>query len=139
MREYLEEGGEAAVLSLIGWLEDGAKEEGFAAGDPSPQDVIKSSCVECHHSDGGDMEDVPFAANDEAEPEYTLVVEVAEPEFERHEQGPQGMRGRLAGLRVSAQTQILLPLLHHLRSRPSSLLTSQSPPSPAIFGRSLKV
>ncbi len=89
MREYLDEGGEPAVQSLIGWLEGGAKEDGFAAGDPSPQNVIKSHCNECHHADGGDMEDLPFAANDEADPEYSLVMEAAEPEFETHEAGPQ--------------------------------------------------
>ncbi len=89
MREYLEDAGEPAVASLIGWLEDGAKEDGFAAGDPSPLNVIKLACVECHHADGGDMEDLPFAANDEAEPEYTLVMEAAEPEFETQEFGPQ--------------------------------------------------
>lgn len=89
MRKYLEKGGEPAIDSLIGWLEGGAKEDGFAAGDPSPQEVIKSQCIECHHADGGDMEDLPFAANAEAEPEYALVMEAAEPEFETHESGPQ--------------------------------------------------
>ena len=89
MREYLEEGGEPAVSSLMSWLEDGAKEEGFAAGEPSPQSVVKSCCIDCHHAEGGDMEDLPFAANGEADPEYTLVMEAAKPEFETHESGPQ--------------------------------------------------
>ena len=89
MREYLEDGGEPAVNSLIGWLEGGAKEDGFAAGDPSPQNVIKSCCIDCHHADGGDMEDLPFAANDKADPEYALVMKAAKPEFETHESGPQ--------------------------------------------------
>jgi hypothetical protein len=95
MRKYLEKGGEPAIRSLIGWLEGGAKEEGFAkagmpqAGDPSPQAIIKALCTECHRSDGGDMEDLPFAASDQADPEYTLVMEAAEPEFETHGQGPQ--------------------------------------------------
>ena len=89
MRKYLEKGGEPAIHSLIGWLEEGAKEDGFVAGDPSPQQVIKSQCIECHRADGGDMEDLPFATNAEAEPEYTLVMAAAEPEFETHESGPQ--------------------------------------------------
>jgi hypothetical protein len=95
MREYLEDGGEPAVRSLMAWLKDGAEEEAFTspdvpqAGDPSPVEVIKSNCVECHHADGGDMEDLPFAASDEAEPEYTLVMEAAEPDFTTHESGPQ--------------------------------------------------
>lgn len=89
MREYLENGGEPAVRSLIGWLEGGAKEEGFAAGDPSPQAVIKAHCIECHHADGGDMEELPFAKTGEAEPEYALVMAAAEPEFQTGEQGPR--------------------------------------------------
>lgn len=89
MREHLEEGGEPAIHSLINWLEGGAKEDGFSAGNPSPQQVIKSHCIECHNADGGDMEDLPFAASDEAEPEYMLVMAAAKPEFEIHESGPQ--------------------------------------------------
>ena len=98
MREYLENGGDPAIRSLIGWLEAGAKEDGFAkagvpqAGDPSPQAVIKAHCIECHNADGGDMEDLPFAKTGEAEPEYALVMEAAEPEFETHESGPQTLK-----------------------------------------------
>jgi hypothetical protein len=92
MREHLDNGGEPAIRSLIGWLEGGAEEDGFAVGDPSPRNVIKSHCIECHNADGGDMEDLPFAATDEAEPEYTLVMEAAEPEFETHQSGPQTLR-----------------------------------------------
>jgi mono/diheme cytochrome c family protein len=95
MREHLDPGGEPAVRALISWLEDGAKEEDFAkadlaqAGDPSATEVIMAHCVECHHADGGDMEDVPFAADADAEPEFAKVAEVATPEYERHQSGPQ--------------------------------------------------
>lgn len=95
MREHLEEGGEGAIRSLVGWLEDGSKEETFAKsgapepGDPSPMEVIKAHCNECHNANGGDMEDVPFAADKDADPDYKLVMEVAEPEIETHQQGPQ--------------------------------------------------
>ncbi len=95
MREYLEKGGEGAVRSLVGWLEDASKEETFAKsdvpepGDPSPLQVIKAQCIECHNANGGDMEDVPFAADENADPDYKLVMEVAKPEIETHEQGPQ--------------------------------------------------
>lgn len=89
MREHLENGGEPAIRSLIGWLEDGSQEATFVVGAPSPKDVIKSHCIECHHADGGDIKDVPFATTDEAEPEYTLVMKAATPEFETHQAGPQ--------------------------------------------------
>ncbi len=110
MREHLENGGEPAIRSLIGWLEGGAKEDGFAkadtpqAGDPSPQTVIKAHCIECHHADGGDMEDLPFAANDQADPEYALVMKAARPEFEKHEQGPQTLK--LSPISVSQLVQV---------------------------------
>jgi hypothetical protein len=51
--------------------------------------VIAAHCIECHNAAGGDMEDVPYAPTAEAEPEYTLVIEKAEPEFTRHEAGPR--------------------------------------------------
>ncbi|MHB8899810.1 MAG: hypothetical protein ACYC6Y_13775 [Thermoguttaceae bacterium] len=98
MREHLEEGGEPAIRSLVGWLEGGAEEDAFGkadagqAGDPSPQAVIKGQCIECHNSDGGDMEDLPFAASGQAEPEYGLVMAAAEPEFETRQQGPQTLK-----------------------------------------------
>ena len=95
MRKYLEKGGEPAIRGLVTWLENGAKEEDFTrAGlaesrDPSAKSVIASHCVKCHHANGGDMEDVPYAPTVEAEPEFALVLQVAEPEFTRHEVGPQ--------------------------------------------------
>ncbi len=110
MREHLEKGGEPAIRSLIGWLQDGAKEEGFAkgdvpqVGDPSPRAIIKSHCIECHHADGGDMEDLPFAANDQADPQYTLVMEAAKPEFETQEKGPQTLK--LSPISMSQLVQV---------------------------------
>jgi len=95
MREFLDEGGEPAVRSLISWLEDEAKEADFdraaltGPDDPSPRDVIAAHCIECHHANGGDMEDLPFAADSDAAPDYAMVYEVAEPEITRHEAGPQ--------------------------------------------------
>ena len=95
MRKYLEKGGQPAVRTLIGWLEAGAKEEDFAKaglveeGAPSAKDVIASRCIECHHADGGDMEDVPYAADADSEPDYERVAKVAKPEYERSESGPQ--------------------------------------------------
>jgi hypothetical protein len=97
MRQYLERGGPPAVRALESWLEQGAKEEDFAkaglvqAGDPSAQDAIAARCVECHHADGGDMQDIPYAADADSPPQYELVAMVAEPEFERSESGPQRM------------------------------------------------
>ncbi len=95
MREYLEE--EPDIRGLITWLENGAEGDAFVkgdlaeAGDPSARDVLASFCVECHNSDGGDMEDVPFASAADAEPDYAMVLETdaATPEYERHEAGPQ--------------------------------------------------
>ncbi|MHB0955427.1 MAG: hypothetical protein ACYC6N_14235 [Pirellulaceae bacterium] len=87
MREYLDQGGEPAVRGLITWLENSAKEDEFAKpglanpADPSAQQIIKAHCVECHNADGGDMEDVPYAATAESEPEYTLVMVTAKPEI----------------------------------------------------------
>jgi len=98
MREYLDPGGEPEIRGLTSWLEDGAKEEDFAkpgltqAGDPSAKAVIATRCVECHHSDGGDMEDVPFAATADSEPEFALVAEVATPDYERQRSGPQSTK-----------------------------------------------
>jgi hypothetical protein len=95
MREHLEQGGEPAIRSLISWLEGGAKEDDFAKtglavpNDPSAKEVISANCIECHNADGGEMEDIPYAATAEAEVEYALVMETAKPEFERHQSGPQ--------------------------------------------------
>lgn len=98
MREYLEPGGEPAIRGLIRWLENGAKQEEFDTpglaqeGDPSAKHIIATYCVECHHADGGEMEDVPYAASEDAEPDYDMVAEVAEPEFETHQEGPQQLQ-----------------------------------------------
>lgn len=95
MREHLEPGGQTAIRGLITWLASGAREADFAkqglteAGDPSARDVIAAHCVECHNADGGDMEDVPYAATAKAVPEYSLVMATATPEYDRHESGPQ--------------------------------------------------
>ena len=95
MREYLDEGGQPAVRALTTWLEAEAKEADFAkagladAGDPSAQEVLANHCVECHHADGGDMEDVPLAADADSPPDYSMVFAVAEPEVTKHESGPQ--------------------------------------------------
>jgi len=95
MREYLDSGGERAVRALVSWLEAGAKEEDFAeaalvqAGDPSAKQVLAVQCIECHHANGGDMEDVPFAGDAESEPAFSQVIKTAAPTFERHESEPQ--------------------------------------------------
>ncbi|MHB8970523.1 MAG: hypothetical protein ACYC3X_10425 [Pirellulaceae bacterium] len=87
MREHLDKGGEPAVRGLLTWLENTAKEDEFAKpgladpGDPSAQQIIKAQCVECHNADGGDMEEVPYAATAESEPEYKLVMVTAKPEI----------------------------------------------------------
>lgn len=105
MREYLDTGGEQAVRALLSWLEGGANEADFTkaeltqAGDPSAKEVIAAHCVECHHADGGDMEDVPFAANADAEPEFAKLTEVAAPEYERRESGPQRVSLAPTGLK----------------------------------------
>ncbi|OHB78587.1 MAG: hypothetical protein A2W31_00550 [Planctomycetes bacterium RBG_16_64_10] len=89
MREHLERGGAAAIRALVTWLEQGAAEEHFAqdglaqAGDPSAKDVIAAQCIECHNADGGEMEDIPYAATAQAEPEYKLVLVMAKPEIDR--------------------------------------------------------
>ena len=80
MREYLEEGSAAEIRSLLSWLSVGAPEEGFARGengDPSPRAVIRKLCVECHNSDGGEKDDVPYATEWDGEPQYELVAKVA--------------------------------------------------------------
>jgi cytochrome c553 len=95
MRQYLELGGAPAVQGLITWLEAGAKESNFdtpglaGAESPSAKAIIAAHCIECHHADGGDMEEIPYAASDKAEPEYSLVMKVAKPEFERPESQPR--------------------------------------------------
>lgn len=95
MREYLDQGGEPAVRALITWLENQAPEGQFTQGglaepgDPSPQAVIKTHCIECHHADGGDMEEVPYAATASAEPEYQLVMVTAKPQVTTEPTGAQ--------------------------------------------------
>ena len=95
MRKFLERGGEPAIRSLESWLKEGVKEQDFGkpglvqSGDPSARDVIAAHCVECHRADGGETQDLPYAASREAEPEYDLVAKVAAPEFETVESGPQ--------------------------------------------------
>jgi hypothetical protein len=85
MHRYLKKGGEPAIRALTRWLEDGAKESDFdrkalyAAGDPSAREVIAAQCVECHHADGGDMEDLPYAESADAQPRYELVAVTALP------------------------------------------------------------
>jgi hypothetical protein len=92
MREYLDQGGEAAVRGLFTWLEDKqAAEADFATaglaeeGDPSAQQILTDYCIECHNSDGGDAEDYSFADSAEAEPDLTLVMDYAEPEITKIE------------------------------------------------------
>lgn len=110
MRKHLERGGEPAIRGLITWLEGGASQADFdktglaAAGDPSARQVLAAHCVECHHADGGDMEDVPYAAAADAQPDYSLVIKEAKPEFERHESGPQTLT--LAPTSVSSLVHI---------------------------------
>jgi hypothetical protein len=95
MREYLETGGEPAIRALVSWLEAEAKEEDFATpalfapDDPSAQEVLTLYCVECHNSDGGDMEDVPFAATMDDQAEFALVFETAEADVTVNQEGPQ--------------------------------------------------
>ena len=95
MREYLEDGGEPAIRGLIKWLENEAKEDEFTEegldqeGDPSAQAIIKAHCIECHNSDGGDMEDVPYAETDESDPQYALVMTTAKPDITVEESGVQ--------------------------------------------------
>lgn len=95
MREYLEDGGEGAVRGLITWLENGAKEEGFAqqglaeAGDPSAQEIIKAQCVECHNADGGEMADVPYSETADSDPTYELVLSTAKADITVEESGVQ--------------------------------------------------
>ena len=95
MREYLDRGGEPAVRGLITWLENAAKEEEFAqeglaeSGDPSAQAVIKAQCIECHNADGGDIEEIPYAATDTNDPEYKLVMVTAKPKITREPSGVQ--------------------------------------------------
>ena len=52
-------------------------------GDPSAQAVIKAQCIECHNADGGDMEEIPYAATAASEPEYKLVMVTAKPQITR--------------------------------------------------------
>jgi hypothetical protein len=95
MREYLDKGGEPAVRTLTKWLENAALKEEFTkpglveAGDPTPQQVIQAQCIECHNADGGDMEEIPYAADAEAEPEYDLVMATAKPNFKTETSGEQ--------------------------------------------------
>jgi hypothetical protein len=93
MRGFLEKGGDPAIRGLVAWLENGAKEEQFTkeglaqAGDPSAQAILKTYCIECHHADGGDMEEVPYAETAESDPRVAMVLKVAKPEFSVEESG----------------------------------------------------
>lgn len=84
MRKHLQKGGDAAVTTLIAWLEQGAKEADFAKagfavpGGPSPKDVIRAQCVGCH-APGGDEADIPYAPSTTGEPDYAMVAKVALP------------------------------------------------------------
>ena len=95
MRENLDKGGEPAVRGLITWLEHAAKEDEFTKpglaqpGDPSAREIIKAHCIKCHNADGGDAEDVPYAATATSEPEYALVMAVAKPDITRQTSGVQ--------------------------------------------------
>lgn len=95
MREHLDEGGEPAARGLITWLENAAKEEEFTtpglaqSGDPSAQAVIKAHCIECHNADGGEIEEIPYAATATSAPEYALVMVTAKPEITREASGVQ--------------------------------------------------
>jgi hypothetical protein len=83
------------VRGLITWLENAAPEAEFARpgmaepGDPSAQQIIKAHCVECHNADGGDMEEIPYAATTDGEPEYKLVMVTAKPKITVQESGLQ--------------------------------------------------
>jgi len=85
MRSHLENGGEPAIRTLVSWLRGGAREADFSRpgldqpGDPSPQQVIAAQCIRCHNADGGEKEDLPYAASASAEPQYSLVAKVAQP------------------------------------------------------------
>ncbi|HOA71856.1 MAG TPA: hypothetical protein PL151_02345 [Phycisphaerae bacterium] len=87
MRKHLLKGGDPAERALTAWLEQGAKAETFdktglvEAGDPSPKQIIAQRCTECHHADGGDAQETPYAANATAEPQYELVAKLALPAF----------------------------------------------------------
>jgi len=93
MREHLDEGGEEAVRGLITWLEREATEaeftkEGLAQeGAPSAQDIITAHCVECHNSDGGEMEDTPFAKTADEKAQFALVDVVSSPEITKEKSG----------------------------------------------------
>jgi mono/diheme cytochrome c family protein len=85
MLKHLLKGGDSVERALTAWLEQGAKAEAFdkaglvEAGDPSPKQIIAQRCTECHHADGGEEEDTPYAANATAEPQYELVAKQALP------------------------------------------------------------
>jgi hypothetical protein len=85
MRDHLEEGGEPALRTLIGWLKDGARETDFARpglynpADPSPRQVITAQCVRCHNPVDGENPDLPYAPGPSALAEYDLVASVARP------------------------------------------------------------
>jgi hypothetical protein len=95
MREHLEKGGEPAIRGLIKWLENAAKEDEFTKpglvdpGDPSAQAIIKAHCIECHNANGGDMEEIPYAATATSDPEYKLVWVTAKPDIKRETAGIQ--------------------------------------------------
>jgi len=95
MREHLDKGGEPAVRTLTKWLENAALETEFTqaglaqTGDPTPQQVIQAQCVECHNTDGGEMEEIPYATDAEAEPDYKLVMVTAKSDIKVEESGEQ--------------------------------------------------
>jgi len=86
MRKNLEKGGQQDVETLISWLEEGGQREKFAsegaygAGTPSPQQVIARNCIRCHHADGGDAEDVPYAPDPDTLPDFERVSAKSTPE-----------------------------------------------------------
>ena len=98
MREYLDDGGPSAVRALLTWLAAGGTKKGFLVsgvpepGDPSPANVIRDLCVECHHAAGGDMEDVPYAPRAGGDPDYALVAVVARAPVAPASAGPRTIR-----------------------------------------------
>lgn len=85
MRKHLLKGGDESERALIAWLKAGAPQESFdraglvEPGDPSPKQILAARCTECHHADGGEEEETPFAASATAEPDYALVARHAQP------------------------------------------------------------
>lgn len=84
MRKHLESGGEAAVESLISWLQSGAGEADFTRPIPSvpgglsPQSVVTAQCVRCHNP-MGDAAEHPYATDADSRADYALVARLALP------------------------------------------------------------